>query len=1380
MNAINKPDETDSIVQQRLEKWQEKLLDLSLRNPLLSFRGKNYLTLVCPDPTALEDKLAKGNKTRIESFSVQQTTFLTSVDSGYPVSAMSIEDYANKQMKAKPSGVVVDMDEMELRKIETNIYRKARTALLEGGIGTLYLSFGILEWRRDGDETIRRAPLILMPVALERKSIKDGVRIVATDEETRINKTLLEMLSKDFGIVIPELRDKLPEDKHGLDVRKIWKIAKKVVEGNDCFSVKEEVLLGNFSFAKYLMWADMSTRTDILKGSNSVVDHLMRTPNEPYDGGESIDIETLDDEIEVKDLLMPLEADASQTAAVASADAGNNFILVGPPGTGKSQTISNIISHMIGRGKNVLFVAEKLAALEVVHKRLADIGLGQFCLELHSNKTSKKVFLDKLKEASEKAYSAGENSYKEISAELQKYRNDLNMFVKSMHKKRRNGHSAYEGIGYKVKNSDTRFDISLSWHTSEEHDTEKLSEARRISEELCHVGKGLDFGSRIAKVMKAAEWSPSREKKMVDAAKELVEVSARCNEAASAVLAKLGLSDACPLRTETLEFLDIVCHILISEKDIINLGFLLHNIQTESLLKTADIIDKYGYLENILDRRYKRFDWRKLDIDDISKKLAEASKSWWMSRKLKTRKISKTLNEFCSGKSDPNLDVPILAKMFETDRDIVNQSQYLSDSLSIWSEHDTDTQALRKVADVSGKILDAVELTGNEKNLHVLLSGINNLAKTDLSSCGNFVEVYSEILKVSAVFYAETNMSPQDIFKEFNGNLEKVAESASFIVEESSSLRDWCQWNKTSSEAEQQGLSALVSAVKERTIPADKTSDAFESAYWEWWTSAVIDEDPYLRNFSSRIKENEIERFCELDDEHQKATASHIISMIDSNIEHSVKTHGKEWGELKRYMNQKRPRITIRELTERFTSAIKTVTPCWMMSPLSVSQYLPFDKNCFDVVIFDEASQITTWDAIGTLARGKQIIVSGDPKQMPPSSLFQRQYDTEDEGENDEENLDDLESILDEMEAARIPKQCLNFHYRSKKEDLIAFSNNRYYDNTLITFPPANKHKGVSLIKHKGTYVSGAKARTNRDEAEMIIAEIIRRLTHENIDVREQTIGVVTFNQSQQQLIEDLLDNERRQNPSLESAFGEDIPEPVFVKNLENVQGDERDVILFSITYGPDAAGNPPAMRFGPLNREGGQRRLNVAFTRARQEMIIFSSMLPEIMRVKPESPQGVKDLKTFLKYAEHGEKILPGEIHGSQGGTESPLESEILSALTQKGWNVEPQIGVSRYRIDIGVVHPEHPGDYLAGIECDGATYHSSRTAKERDKLRQDILEGLGWTLFRIWSTDWWHDRDKSLEDIHEKLQTHLHANNIKKLGLFSAASAKLAVSIF
>ena len=392
----------------------------------------------------------------------------------------------------------------------------------------------------------------------------------------------------------------------------------------------------------------------------------------------------------------------------------------------------------------------------------------------------------------------------------------------------------------------------------------------------------------------------------------------------------------------------------------------------------------------------------------------------------------------------------------------------------------------------------------------------------------------------------------------------------------------------------------------------------------------IIDHEPALRDFSSADHNRKIELFRVADERFQKLTEKYITAVLAGKVPQSAagQKPNEEMGLVLRELNKQRAHMPIRKLVQGIPTLLPKLKPCLLMSPLSVAQYLDASHASFDVVVFDEASQIPVWDAVGAIARGKQLVVVGDPKQLPPTNFFNRADDDETNGDMaDAQPIKDLESILDECLGAGLPTLRLEWHYRSRHESLITFSNHRYYDSRLITFPsPVTKDMAVKLRLVSGIYDRGA-TRTNRVEADAIVAEILAHFTDENR--RKQTIGVVTFNQTQQRLIETLLDEELRKAPQLEHHMNEHGPEKLFIKNLENVQGDERDVILFSVTYGKDAAGRM-AMNFGPLNQEGGHRRLNVAITRARVGVTIFSSIRPEEIDLSRTRAAGVTDLKNY------------------------------------------------------------------------------------------------------------------------------------------------------
>ncbi|MGC9329926.1 MAG: DUF4011 domain-containing protein, partial [Candidatus Hinthialibacter sp.] len=462
----------------RLERWQRKLLDLSARNPLLNHKNtKTSLDIFCPEPWRLEDKLAEGAKISIESIP-QPAFFNQDEDLHWQRTGEKISvEYARNALENKQ--VLVDLPPDELSSRAVAIYRKAQTALQEGGSNTLFLAIGFLLWKRDKkDDRSFRAPLILLPVTLERKSVRSGIKMSAHDDEPRFNTTLLEMLRKDFQIDIKELDGDLPGDEHGIDVQSVWNTVRRKVVDSPGFEVIEDVALGLFSFAKYLMWKDLVDRTDSLR-KNNIVKHLLDTPRDAYPGDVSfVEGDQIDKDFKPSDFLTPLPADSSQMAVIASADRGKDFIMIGPPGTGKSQTISNLIAHFLGKRKTVLFVSEKTAALEVVYRRLKEIGLGSFCLELHSNKARKIDVLNQLREAWESRGHRENGIWEKEADRLRHSRDKLNRFVDRLHQKRRNGLTAHYAMGVKIRDEEIAARVAFSWESANQHDEACLQAMR--------------------------------------------------------------------------------------------------------------------------------------------------------------------------------------------------------------------------------------------------------------------------------------------------------------------------------------------------------------------------------------------------------------------------------------------------------------------------------------------------------------------------------------------------------------------------------------------------------------------------------------------------------------------------------------------------------------------------------------------------------------------------------------------------------------------------------------------------------------------------------------------------------------------------------------
>ncbi|MCP1604216.1 DUF3320 domain-containing protein [Pseudomonas citronellolis] len=1566
----------------RLARWQRKLLDLSLRNNLLNFKaGKKAVRLEAPDAAALEDILASGQHLKL-------LTRPDLMDGADPRDQALHEEREREDLRRqhaldalKRNEVFVGLPAAELDSRLTELYRGARTNLQEGGSNTLFLALGFLTWTREDRESQRyRAPLILVPVTLERKSARAGFTLVIHDDEPRFNPTLQEMLRQDFELSLGISEGELPKDSSGLDVALIWRTVAHAVKDIKGWEVSEDVVLSMFSFAKYLMWKDLSERSEALRQS-PVVRHLLDTPRDAFNGGGNGAFPAermLDTQYSPQQIFCPLPSDSSQLSAVLSATQGHDFVLIGPPGTGKSQTIVNMIAQFIAQQKRVLFVSEKIAALDVVYRRLREVGLGEFCLEVHSNKSKKTEVLSQLHSAWEARGTADAETWQVEAQRLQGHRDVLNLYVERLHKRYPNGYTIYNAIGIVSTNQDIA-PVSLAWTSHSQHQSADLLAMREIADRLEVNAQAVGFNTlnqHPLHLIGNSDWSPTWQHQIIEAARELGPAIHAVQKTSERYIQMSGLPSL-PVNIRILKGLATLTKILPAAAGQ-NWGFVLRPdaraigqrleaglklveqhrklnqtlppVWTSSTLEECqrglgllalhaelkaglpqpwpvssmillnqglELLSEVERVTQTLSVGYSDA-IEALDVQALLKEWEQASKSIWPKSWLTQRRIRGQLaNTQVSPASasvaedlqrwiairelrarldviDPGQSSSAVWKGFKTDPallvvvmrlqaslaasvegrawadegfDLISQGQAgtaLKETLermrevrtlegeistldplalttgSLWAGLQTQAKALnaaaafqraRRSIQQEGRLEDEHELVasgacgewlqGELKTLRqreAIERELNDLADLRELTTGLWLGLHTKedavarVLKfhvhitgaISALVQtpehvegvrsalgrllgdANALLEPEgqlalageqllESLDNYIAHMQKLVETGHFLVEDAAGfteqelsqqhlqceqivqsgngLHAWCAWKKACDEASTLGLLPLVDALKAGHIPQGSVRKAFETNYARWWLNTAVDHEPVIRSFVSVEHEQRIRDFRALDDRFTALTRDLLRARLCAELptQESV-SKSSEWGILRHEITKKTRHLPLRELMSKIPDALTKLTPCLLMSPLSIAQYLAANSSVFDVVIFDEASQIPVWDAIGAIARGKQVVMVGDPKQLPPTSFFDRAESTQDDGDIEA----DLESILDECISANLPIRNLNWHYRSRHESLIAFSNQRYYESKLVTFPsPVTTDRAVSLHIINGVYEKGS-ARTNPAEAKALVNDLISRLRSPGFRESKLTIGVVTFNGEQQKLIEDLLDTERRKDPTLESYFSENELEPVFVKNLESVQGDERDIMYFSITYGPDAAGNV-AMNFGPLNRTGGERRLNVAVTRARHELRVFSTLRAEKIDLARTQALGVRDLKHFLEFAERGARALAEVDTGSLGGYDSPFEEAVANALRLKGWQVVTQVGVSSFRIDLGVIDPDAPGRYLAGIECDGATYHRSATARDRDKLREQVLRGLGWEILRIWSTDWWIDSHGTAQKIHERLEVLL-----------------------
>lgn len=1343
--------------QGRIERWQRKLLDLSLRNRLLNFSDtKQTVPFLCPDVARLEDRLSAGEKPRI--ISLVDENPVGDRDPRLYLEQTGEDINLSFARQALAAGrICVSLTERDMTGRLTTLFRKAKSDLAEGGTNTLFLAAGFLRWKKSADDQrVYRAPLLLLPVKLERRSSQSSFRLAFHEDEVRFNATLLQFLERDFGLKIPALQGELPTDAAGIDLPRVFAIMRQAVREVAGFEVVEDLALSTFSFAKYLMWKDLVDRTDSLR-KNRLVRHLIDHPEAPFSSGDGSfpRPEDIDRRLSPADLFTPLPADSSQLSAVVAAAEGHDFVIVGPPGTGKSQTIANMIAHCLALGKSVLFVAEKSAALDVVYRRLRAYGLGDACLELHSNKADRRTVIAQLGAAWDRAVSHSQHEWIKVTRELELHRDQLNAYVAALHAPGTQGVSVFEAIGKVVGKTPV---CRLRFAGADAHDARSFADLEALAA-LAGRTYAVVGDCRAMRAVAHEEWSFAWQVGLLASADVLRDSARECASQACALAHVLGLPPEPPVSRQRLatlaRFADAAAMIARDDFRIaLNARFDGLEAAFEALTRTIEVVRTERAR---LAAAYRDDEIKRMPLDALEHDWRAASVRIWplsFFAKRATRKRLQTYVE--TGKADPRTD---LAALRILQAELIALAESPLSVLPVFDGVNTDLAVvqtyLAHAIELRGAVGELTRLGADKTVLQAVLGPLLKASGDQTPVAGAARDFSSSKTAFDAArddFSVHAGAVPE---MESLGGLRDELDA---LQAESGRLSDWTKWVAVRKQALARGLGPLIEVLESN--PMTDATEAFRTAYWNWWLPLALDASPELRGFAHWEQSHRIERFRALDDAAQRIAAAQVRRALAHDLPARDGVARKsELGVLRHQLGLQRPSVSIRQLIGQMPETFTRLAPCVLMSPLSVAQYLPSDQAQFDLIIFDEASQITTWDAVGAIARGLQSVIAGDPKQLPPTNFFGR---SDDETEADLEVYEkDLPSILDEAAASGMPTHQLNWHYRSRDEALIAFSNHHYYGNRLITFPsPRTQSEALVFHKVDGVYARGS-GRTNEIEARAIVKLTVERLSEwlEQPEAERPTLGVITFNAQQQELILDLLDAARRETPALEWFFEDDREEPVIVKNLENIQGDERDLMLFSITFGPDQAGKL-TMNFGAVNGDGGEKRLNVAVTRARAELHVFASILADQIDLSRTKALGVAHLKNFLDYAARGAVALPAMDQGSLGPAESPFEESVAEALAARGWEVRTQIGVSGFRIDLGVVHPDRAGAFLAGVECDGATYHSSASARDRDRIREEVLRNLGWEIVRIWSTDWFTHPVEALERADSTLRALLQAS--------------------
>ncbi|MCR5327507.1 MAG: DUF3320 domain-containing protein [Saccharofermentans sp.] len=1283
---------------------------------------------------------------------------------GVPAKDYSIEDLCDIsefkeyiEKKYEKGVLVSSLTNAVLDKNIKTLYRGAKSSMEENGANTLFLACGFLKWYEKDRKEPCYAPLLLIPVELVKKfGIKYTMR--RRDEDVQFNVTVSEKLRQDFGIEFDAFSKELPLDENGVDVRKVFEQVKEAVSSLKDWQIVESCVLGLFSFSQFVMWNDMHSHRDSI-AQNKIVKSLIN-------GRLEWDYEDISEtgKVPEEDVFLPIVADSSQLAAIKRAGDGASFVLHGPPGTGKSQTITSIIANCLANNKKVLFAAEKKAALDVVYKRLEKIGIAPFCLELHSNKVRKSYVLDQLKTASEvKNNLKADGDYDKSLEEIAAKRRELDKYVEQLHIRRGCGMSLYELINVYATNQNApdcgAFDDGFINELTEQ----RLKEIESSLGEL--VASSGNLQGKLPFVMSSAYSQEAKSKVPVltDAFIKAYEEFA----ASVAAFEKLLADNNCRIGGEpgTIGRIAGLGSVGASVAKLKNLnlpkGLICADDTESAYLSLRDMCvsckDAVARRDALLTVWQPAF----LDLDGAAllSELMTAKSKNALVRGMAENNVYKKVRAYnIKGNRKETLEQDFKL-LVEYKNSVQNAANYITSARGYLGElynagaafpgfAITQIEALNENAHAVFAEFASFDSTGALRKL--LGSGdayVIEAANAFNAKASAYKTSYDELNTTYGLEYGA--------FEPAADLLETKKQMAETLKNDSDFLRDRMQFNLMASRSSDYKISNLVKAYDSGIVDGNNIVSSFRKGYSSMLISMIIDNNEVLRTFSGLVFEKKISELSKVNDDFEQLTRQEIYLRIAKNLPNLSKDANvsSALGILQHAIKSGGRGVSIRTLFSQIGDLILKLCPCVLMSPLSCAQFLDPDKHeMFDIVVFDEASQLPTCKAIGVIARGKEAVIVGDPKQMPPTSFFMEQVNEEEAFETD-----DLESILDDCLAISMPQMHLAWHYRSRHESLITFSNKAFYDGRLYTFPsPDDRMSKVTMAFCGGSFDSG-KTRTNKVEAQAVIDDLTAR-AHDP-ELSKYSVGVVTFNIQQQSLIEDLLDEAASKDDVLEKwAFGGE--EPVFVKNLENVQGDERDVILFSVGYGKDETGKL-IMNFGPLNRDGGWRRLNVAVTRSRIEMKVFSSISPEEIRISDTSSEGVKAFKRFLQYA-GGSEVWDQDIvstGSSSDNTGTPLidrnamftgiVDDICRRFEAEGFKTDKRVGKSGFKIDIGVVSQEKEGAYCLGILLDGPVYAASGTTTSREVSQMSILKGYGWNIVRIWSLEWWENPDSVFEKL-------------------------------
>lgn len=1337
----------DNTPKTRITSWERKLISLSSRSPLLNENVRSSSLLILhPNIDQLENDLENGVSFSLVSNPIPNFEFEIRND-------LQIQNCSEILLKmAHDKKLCTGEDENKLEKKLKLINRKAQNELSETGVNPLFLSIGHIEWI-DKTSMSYCAPILLYPVSLIRKTRREFVLSLRDGEEPQLNYSIFEKMTKEFGISLSLDYDNLPRDEQGLDIRRILQIVKHDVEKEPKWRVGESCLLGLFSFDQYILWNDIHKHSEQLLmnkavyslANGCVADSIKELPN-------VVDSDYINETI-------PVSCDESQMRAVKAAGGGYSFILQGPPGTGKSQTITAMIVDALTKGKKVLFVAEKMAALQVVYRNLCKVKCSDYLLEMHSTKLTKSHLIEQLEKALER-HDNNEIRDAHYINNISVLDSTLNEYVEVLHKKRKCGLSLYELLN-KYDEFRGLEDCQLRFSDIADVTFEDLD---NCFSELVELSRSLSRFMPISKSnFRFFHFTSMSDEILSEISSDLTFLLETSDSFSETVMNSLSILDISNLNSFNFSIVESLNTIIELTESIIDVRIpsYFFSFSIDELEDALPTIKKYKTTKDHYLNKIDKTMNPAILKNDIPALLRE-----WDSIKIgifKAKRRKEFVSRISSYSSFPITESeiePCLRKLNEMSFELESVSssfnaipdKFRDIVMENCEELISKTPIYRDIIIRASKAIYYVKghTTTEKETSDFLLKCKDKLS--ELKICSQSIkELHETWNSLMAILDADDDLklfSSEDTF--------------SLIRYWKDNINSFIHWGRCNSLIKRISKKPYAKHYLDRVISGEDPAIIYKemtASYIRTQIEAVVLENPILERYDDKGFLSLIDQLEGLENKYREYVIKDTQRRLNKIISERKKNYS-QLSALRFFISTKGKKRSIRSLFSECNELITNLFPCLLMSPMSVSQFFEAGNQVFDLVIMDEASQIQTCKAIGAIARGKELIVVGDSKQMPPTSFFNKT--TEDnEYYTEDESLSDLDSILEDCARIDMPQLRLNWHYRSKNESLIHFSNTHYYNHKLKTYPSTDSMVSkVKLKKVKGFYQSDSKE-PNPSEAEAIIVEIVNRLKDPILS--KDSIGVITFNEKQQSYIIKELDKRFEKEPNLakKAHWDEneiDCPNKLIVKNLENIQGDERDIIMLSVTFGKTKSGRF-IKNFGPIGKVGGEKRLNVAFSRAKKEMLVFTIIDVAEFASQELNSRGANDLKEFLKFAS---KQCIEEQKYSQ---DEISYKEIASILSKKGYQPIVNVGLSDFKIDIALKNPDKEKEFFCAILFDGSNMKSATLTNDRFILRKQMLIDRGWKVIQVRIMDWYNNPDSFIATLVSKIEEIFLATKVESL---------------